>query len=261
MGFLQDLTGASARKDLKRAKAASDAELQAGYDESQPFFNEAFDLYSPYAEGGAAANARYNQLLGLGTAEERVAGQQTYLDDPIFQSILGQESNALLRQQNARGQTYGGKTRLLGGRLGLEGYNRYLDRLSGQGQTGLAATGAQAGIRAGQGDLRYGFGATKAGHETSFGNAMAENRNTGINNLLNIAGTAAKVYAASDIRLKRNIEQVGTLPSGLPVYEFEYVWGPERHVGVMAHEAETIYPEAIARNENGYSFVDYSQIG
>ncbi len=261
MGFLQDLTGASARKDLRRAKRASDRELQAGYDESQDFYDQSFDLYSPYVESGTEAYDRYNHLLGLGTDEERQAAQRTYLDDPIFQDILEQDSNRLLKQQNARGQTYTGKTQTLGGRLGIEGYNRYLDRLSGQGNTGLAATGAQADIRSGQGDLRYGFGATKAGQDISYGNAQAQNRSTGINNLLSIGGLGLKAATAfSDARLKRDIEMVGETEAGLKVYDFCYLWSDERYRGVMAHEAAQVFPDAVSYTTDGYAIVDYSEI-
>jgi hypothetical protein len=262
VGFLQDLTGASARKDLKRARKASEAALKEGFDAAMVRYDEGYDELEPYATSGTEANTRYNQLLGLGTDEERAAGQQTYLSDPIFGAILNQQSNALLRQQNARGATYGGQTVQMGGRLGLEAYQGYLDRLRGQGDQGFQATGARSNIRLGQGDAAWNYGATRAGNAINYGNASAANRGTGINNLLNIAGTAAKAYTAfSDIRLKRNITHVGEMPSGLPVYEFEYVFGPERFRGVMAHEAAAFFPEAVSTHKSGYLQIDYSQIG
>lgn len=261
MGFFGSLFGGDQRKDLKRAKKKSDAELQSGYDEAQPFYNEAFDLFKPYAESGQVANERYNQLLGLGTPEERDSAQQTYLNDPAFQGMLGLESNRLLKQLNARGQTYGGTAALAGARVGLEGYNGYLNRLQGQGSQGVQAAGAQSGIRAGQGDLRFGLGATKAGSEINFGNAMAESRNSGINNLLGLGGTIAKGVAAfSDIRLKRDIERVGTTSSGLPTYNFRYLWSDDLHHGVMAHEAVERFPEAVSYSDDGFAIVDYSRI-
>lgn len=225
-------------------------------------YDQGYDELGSYATSGTEANTRYNQLLGLGTDEERAEAQGGYLSDPIFGQILGQQSNALLRQQNARGATYGGQTVAMGGRLGLENYNAYLDRLKGQGDQGFQATGARSNIRLGQGDAAWNYGATKAGADINYGNARAAASNTLTNNLLNIAGTAAKAYTAfSDIRLKRDIEQVGALPSGLPVYEFEYVWGPERYTGVMAHEAREMFPSSVAMHDSGFLTVDYSKIG
>lgn len=178
----------------------------------------------------------------------------------MFGAVLGQQSNALLRQQNARGGIYSGTAIQAGGRLGLENYGNYMTRLQGQGSQGLTAAGQQSNIRLGQADMRYGLGATQAGSEINYGNAQAQNRGVLGNSLLNLAGTAAKAYAASDIRLKRDIERIGTLPSGLPTYSFKYVYSDEPMIGVMAHEAEKIFPNAIAYNEHGFASVDYSQI-
>lgn len=63
----------------------------------------------------------------------------------------------------------------------------------------------------------------------------------------------------SDRRLKRNIEKIGELVSGLPVYVFEYIWG-ERSVGVMAQECAILFPNAVHQHESGYLMVDYGEI-
>lgn len=262
MGWLQDLTGATARKQLAGAKKKSDAALKEGYDIGVARYGEAYDEYDPFVTSGTEANTRYNQLLGLGTDEERQAAQSRYLSDPIFGQILGQQSNALLRQQNARGATYGGQTVQMGGRLGLEAYGGYLDRLKGQGDQGFAATGARSNIKMGLGDLGYGYGATKAGQEVNYGNSRAQASTIGVNNLLNIAGTAAKAFTAfSDIRLKHDIQRTGSLPSGLPTYRFKYLGGDDVFEGVMAHEAAEKFPDAVSVHDSGFLTVDYSQIG
>lgn len=65
----------------------------------------------------------------------------------------------------------------------------------------------------------------------------------------------------SDIRLKRNIERVGTTPDGLALYAFDYVWGGPRQVGVMAQEILASRPDAVIRTESGYLMVDYTRLG
>ena len=261
MGFFSNLTGGDSRRDIKKSKAKAEGHLTEGFEGANERYDEAFDLFTPYAESGQQANERYNQLLGLGTPEERDAAQQTYLDDKAFQGMLGLESNRLLKQLNARGQTYGGTAALAGARVGLEGYGSYLNRLQGQGSQGFQATGAQAGIRSGQGDARYNFGATLAGNEISAGNAIASTRSTGLNNLLGVVGTAGKAAAAfSDVRLKRNINRVGTMASGIPIVEFEYVWGPEKHIGVIAQDALGYAPWAVVVDESGYLKVHYDML-
>lgn len=61
--------------------------------------------------------------------------------------------------------------------------------------------------------------------------------------------------AASDIRLKENIDFIGQ-ENGHRIYEFSYKNNPRRFIGVMAHEV----PEATI-DVNGYKFVDYNKIG
>ncbi|CEJ14906.1 hypothetical protein BN1110_05241 [bacterium YEK0313] len=65
----------------------------------------------------------------------------------------------------------------------------------------------------------------------------------------------------SDIRLKHNIERVGTSPDGHALYAFDYVWGGPRRVGVMAQEVMASRPEAVIRTASGYLMVDYSRLG
>ena len=64
----------------------------------------------------------------------------------------------------------------------------------------------------------------------------------------------------SDARLKRDIRRLGALPSGLPVYRFRYVWSDAEHVGVMAQEAQRLFPSAVFEVD-GWLAVDYGRIG
>jgi outer membrane protein OmpA-like peptidoglycan-associated protein len=64
----------------------------------------------------------------------------------------------------------------------------------------------------------------------------------------------------SDRRLKRRIQRVGTSPSGLGIYSFQYVWGGPVFVGVIAQEILEVRPEAVIEDASGYLMVDYSLI-
>lgn len=265
MGFFDSLFGVDdARRDLRRSKRKSDAALAEGYEGAQGRYDEAFGILTPYAERGREGYDTYTQAIGLGTPEERTDAQDRYFSDPAMSRIVGQDSNRLLRQLNARGSTYGGKAALAGARVGLDNYNRWLDRLSGVGTQGAQFAGQQAGIRTGQGDMDFGYGATRAGNEISFGNAMSATRGQGINNLLDFTGNLAKAGAtafASDIRLKRDIERVGEMPSGLPVYTFRYLWSDEPYMGVMAQEALEYAPHAVITDDpSGYLLIDYAAL-
>ena len=65
----------------------------------------------------------------------------------------------------------------------------------------------------------------------------------------------------SDVRLKTDIEQVGTTVYGLPLYRFRYKTGPERFQGVMAQDVLQVMPDAVVRGEDGYYRVKYAELG
>jgi hypothetical protein len=65
----------------------------------------------------------------------------------------------------------------------------------------------------------------------------------------------------SDIRLKRDIAQVGELDSGVGLYRYRYLWSETIYVGVMAQEVAAVMPEAVQRGADGYLRVDYARLG
>jgi hypothetical protein len=80
---------------------------------------------------------------------------------------------------------------------------------------------------------------------------------------MGLGGWAGGGFKGSDIRLKQNIERVGTDErTQLPVYEFEYKSTPgERFRGVMAHEVEVNFPDAVITRADGYKAVFYERLG
>ena len=91
-------------------------------------------------------------------------------------------------------------------------------------------------------------------------NAAQSGFNSG---LMGLGGTLGAASIMSDIRTKENIKQVGFLPNGLPVYEYEYKpkWkveaGHGKFIGVMAQEVELVQPEAVITRPDGYKMVNY----
>jgi hypothetical protein len=109
------------------------------------------------------------------------------------------------------------------------------------------------------------LGASQMGYNAQMGNfnaqqAAQQNFNQG---LMSLGG--AGIMAFSDMRLKQNINQIGTLPNGLPFYSFEYIdavkdhplAGEGTHIGVMAQEVEQVYPNAVTTLDDGYKVVNY----
>ncbi len=65
----------------------------------------------------------------------------------------------------------------------------------------------------------------------------------------------------SDVRLKTDIEQVGTTVYGLPLYHFRYKTGTARFEGVMAQDVLAVMPDAVVVGEDGYYRVKYRELG
>tara|TARA_R110000868_G_scaffold199886_1_gene447012 strand:- start:6232 stop:7269 length:1038 start_codon:yes stop_codon:yes gene_type:complete len=82
------------------------------------------------------------------------------------------------------------------------------------------------------------------------------------------AASAATTYAltTSDRNLKTNIRKVGELASGLNTYFWDWTEeakqfvGNQNTFGVIAQEAQLLFPEAVMMHPDGYLQVDYSRI-
>lgn len=263
MGLLSSFLGKDQRRDIQNANAQATKALETGYNQGYGDYSTAASGYDPYVESGTESQAQWKALMGLDGTAARDAAYGELATNPLFTGQLATNSNALVRQMNAYGRGTGqGQLALAGARVLNETGGQWVDRYGQGGQMGLSATGAKSNALMGRGDLSMGYGATKAGNAINYGNALASSRNVGINNILNLAGTAAGAVAAfSDIRLKRDIVRIGATPAGLPVYRFKYITGDDEHIGVMAQEAREIFPDAVFAAPNGFLMVDYARIG
>ena len=107
------------------------------------------------------------------------------------------------------------------------------------------------------------LGASQMGYNAQLGNFNQQQAaQAGFNQGLMGLGSAG-IMAYSDIRMKKNIQQIHWLPNGLPVYTYEYkpefkdIAGHGKFVGVMAQEVEAVQPEAVITNADGYKMVNY----
>jgi hypothetical protein len=188
MGLLSSFFGKDQRRDLERARAESEAAMAQGAQQQDTRYSEAEGMYQPYAQQGQEANTFYNDvLMNRGDATERFSA------NPLFNGELASNFMAAQRAGNAAGWG-AGKEALAGQRVFGQTAGSWLDRYRDQGAQGLTATNQMAGLRAGRGDNAMGYGATRAGNAINFGNAMAANRNTGINNLMGLGGLAVNAF-------------------------------------------------------------------
>lgn len=105
-----------------------------------------------------------------------------------------------------------------------------------------------------------GLGSTTTGSTsgTSNTNTTSAGVSTNAPQIGNILQSIGAMF--SDIRLKRDVRRIGSLPSGLPAYRFKYLSGDREHIGVMAHEASLMFPGAVSMHASGFLVVDYSKI-
>lgn len=273
MSFFGFLTGASARKDLQGSYADSKGMLDSAYKDASEignkYYGEAQNYLSPYLQGGKDADAQIRAALGLDGRDAQSGYFQNFQTDPGFQTSVNYGINALDRSAAARGGMYSGAhmkaLQDYGQRRMGEAYDTRINQLMGYGQQGRAMAGTAAGLAQQHGSdmagMRYGYGQQSAANRINIGNALAANRGTFMNNMLKVGEVAAKAYATSDRRVKRDIEQIGALASGLPVYSFRYLWDDAPQIGVMAQEARDIFPDAVIETPGGVLMVDYSLIG
>jgi hypothetical protein len=65
----------------------------------------------------------------------------------------------------------------------------------------------------------------------------------------------------SDIRLKHDLILLGHLDNGLGFYRFAYNGSDKAYVGVIAQEVQTVMPQAVTRDRDGYLRVYYDKLG
>lgn len=77
---------------------------------------------------------------------------------------------------------------------------------------------------------------------------------------MGLLGTAGQLGMFSDARVKENINRVGSLNDGTPVYSYRYKWGGPEQIGVMAQDVEGRYPHVVSRTAEGVRMVDYGAL-
>ena len=75
-----------------------------------------------------------------------------------------------------------------------------------------------------------------------------------------VGGAAQLISGLSDIRAKEKIEKIGNSPSGIPMYEFNYIGSEARYSGTMAQDLLKMGIDAVSMGEDGYYRVNYNNI-
>jgi hypothetical protein len=207
------------RHGIAEGMAINDTQRQAG-NTSANVFNNAYNT------GVGATNQAIGMAPSIAAAQSIPGGMVSTVGD-----VRQQRAQALLDAQNANSQL-----------------QQWLPLLKAQ-------------------MLTQGSGALKGGTTTSHGTS-----NEDANPVSQVIGGASAVgglmgglskllplLSLSDRRLKRNIQYLHTSAAGFRWYRFEYLWGGESHVGVMAQEVRKIRPSAVV-DLGGVLAVDYAQV-
>lgn len=209
MSIFGGLFGKSQQRDMSAAYRDSQGQLDAARGTARADITGGRDrglsYITPYAQSGQRGQTAYENTLGLNGQDARNRQfEEGYVNDPAgayrAQQAQTQMQN-LLRRYNAGPSGVNSGAAMMGaGRLTMDRFDRdwgdYQNRLMQLGQQGQQMAGQAAQMEYGTGnqlaDLEMGYGNTSAANRINYGNAMAASRNTGLNNLLAIAGTAAR---------------------------------------------------------------------
>ena len=289
------ISGGIQASSAGKASRAQQEAADRGIEEQRRQFDAVQELLRPYVEAGQPALTQQQAILGLGGPEAQRAAIQAIEGGELFQARARQGEEALLQAASATGGLRGGniqgalaqfRPQMLQSEIDTQ-YARLggLTTLGQQSAAGVGSAGLQTGARIS--GLETQIGQARSGADLTRGKAFSSVFNLpaqflglqygmrggtpGFGNILggggeiggSIGSTGAGIESSfadfSDRRLKTNIHRISTRPDGLGVYEFEYIWGGGKHIGLMAQEVLGIYPDAVG-SVGGYYTVEYSRV-
>jgi hypothetical protein len=214
----------------------------------------------PFLQNQTTANQGTNALgnaLGLNGPSGNAAATAAFTNNPGYQFQLQQGNNAINAAEAASGKNFSGNQLidLSNYNQGLAGttYQNYVNNL--QPYLGLAqntATGignVDTGLGQGLNANYNTLGNANYGAFTSIGNANANADLAGLNASANGLGALLGIGKGilgflSDERVKEDIEKVGELYDGQPIFKYRYLGDPRHQIGLIAQNVEEDVPDA-----------------
>jgi len=250
------------------ADGAADAQVAsstAAVAENRRQFNKTQANLRPFLKAGQRALIEQRSLLGLNGEGRQQNAFDRFKDSPGQAFLRERGERALLQNQAAIGGLGGGNVRSALQEQGIgfanQQYTQYVNQLAGLSGGGQTA-GVNIGVAGANAASNIGNALQSGGAARASGILGAQQANAKTTeNLFNLGA----MFAASDERLKDNIEQIGTHESGLGWYRWEWneegkrVAGSDPTEGFIAQEVQKLYPAAIGERE-GYLTVDYRRV-
>lgn len=258
--------------------------LTSNYTAGLAPFLQNYALSSGQAQQGTTA---LGNALGLNGADGNAAARSAFQNSPGYTAAVEAATENSLRNRARTGDLRSGATNIDLQNVAQNAQNQqwgnYIQNLipfmsSGQQGSQAAASGIGS-LYSGLGNqLASNFGSlAQLGwqKETGIGNADANAALAGNNasanfvgGLMNLAGLGSNTVGGSalssmasmifsDADVKEDIEPVGELYDGQPIYRYTYSGAPERtHIGLIAQNVERVRPDAV-RKFGGVRAVDY----
>lgn len=210
----------------------------------------------------SAQNAAAARGLGVSGAALKAAG--TYATGLADNTYQNQFNNAVTNQTNQFNRLYSIANSGQSAAAGLGGIGQQTAANIGSNQIGAGNAQAAGAISSAN---SIGNAANNAA-STYYGNSLINGSSGGGYNAADSSyynpGTFNQnAYNSglpwSDVLLKENIRRIGE-ENGFPIYEFNYIWSPQKFIGVMAQEIMKMVPDAV-RKVRGYLAVDYGKLG
>lgn len=187
------------------ARSEFNADYNQGYGEDSQY---TYDLLAKQtaAQNNAAGgyqggyDGRGYRAVSDSYQKQYQTDKNTYLDRLERASSRGQSATDSLSGYQASGgqakaSLYANQGNTLSGNA--MSYGNSLADLYYKGNSALAGNAQSAASQQSQYD--YNYGQSQADRDTSYSNALAASRNTGWNNLINLAGTAAKATSGTNL--------------------------------------------------------------
>jgi len=171
-------------------------DLGSGVSNALPYYQKAIDLYQPYATAGLNGYNLYADSTGANGQTGYDNAVSSFRASPGYQYQVDQASDAVARKQSALGMLGSGNTQTAiadrAQNLADQDYKNWQSNLQTLGNMGLQATGQQANLTQGMGDLYNGLGQNQASLRMGAANTMVGNNTNFMNTLSNLGQSASK---------------------------------------------------------------------
>lgn len=178
------------------AQANTLAALGKGVSDAVPHYQGAIDRFDPWASQGLNAFGMLGDSYGLNGAAGNDNAVSAFRASPGYQYNVDQSTDAVARKQSALGMLGSGNTATAiqdrAHSLADQEYRGWQSGLKGIADIGYNATGQQAGLQRGIGDLYADAGRNEAGTYATFAGMRMGNNNNYLNNITQSANSAGK---------------------------------------------------------------------